>query len=311
MYATAQPTTPPHGRTVRGGAPHGRTVVGGQPKWLGWLPVVIGLVVMYGPSLYDLLTGIWSSDEQMHGPIVLGISLWLVHRNWAAMEQAANGQPTSAWGWPIFVLGLLLYALGRSQDILMFETGSAIWLLAGLCLLLRGRRALRVQWFALFFMLFMVPLPGVVVDTVTMPMKMAVSYVAEQVLYWAGYPISRTGVVLQIGQYMLLVADACAGLHTLLTLEALGLLYLNLVRRDSLFRNAALATLIVPISFTANVIRVMSLVLITYHWGDAAGQGFLHGFAGMVLFLSALMLIIGVDAGLHTLEKNREQRRRP
>ena len=46
---------------------------------------------------------------------------------------------------------------------------------------------------------------------------------------------ARSGVVLQIGQYMLLVADACAGLHTLLTLEALGLLYLNLVRRDSAF----------------------------------------------------------------------------
>ena len=56
-----------------------------------------------------------------------------------------------------------------------------------------------------------------------------------------------------------------------------------------------LALLIVPISFTANVIRVMALSLITYHWGDAAGQGFLHGFAGMVLFLSALLLIIAFD----------------
>jgi len=159
-----------------------------------------------------------------------------------------------------------------------------IWLLIGVALLNLGVRALKAQWFALFFMLFMVPLPGVVVDTVTMPMKMAVSYVAEHVLYWVGYPIGRNGVILQIGQYMLLVADACAGLHTLLTLEALGLLYLNLVRRDSGFRNISLALLIVPISFTANVIRVMALSLITYHFGDAAGQGFLHGFAGMVLF---------------------------
>ena len=47
---------------------------------------------------------------------------------------------------------------------------------------------------------------------------------------------------------------------------------------------------------TANVIRVMVLTLITYHFGDEAGQGFLHGFAGMVLFLSALLLIIAVDS---------------
>lgn len=269
---------------------------------LTWLPIIIGLAVLYVPSLYDLFTGIWSRDEQMHGPIVLAISLWLLHRNWDAMEMAALDKPTSHWGWPIFVFGLLLYALGRSQDILMFEIGSVIWLLVGLILLQRGATALKAQWFALFFMLFMVPLPGAVVDTVTMPMKMAVSYAAENVLYWAGYPISRTGVTLQIGQYMLLVADACAGLHTLLTLEALGLLYLNIVRRDSAVRNIGLAILIVPISFTANVIRVMALTLITYHFGDAAGQGFLHGFAGMVLFLSALMLIIGFDTLLQTFD---------
>lgn len=276
-------------------------------KLTDWLPVIIGLTVLYVPSLYDLFTGIWSRDEQMHGPIVLGISLWLVVRNWQAMELAAQNQAPSNWGWPIFVLGLLLYAFGRSQDILMFEIGSVIFLLIGLVLLQRGTAALKVQWFALFFMIFMVPLPSAIVDTVTMPMKMAVSYVAEQVLFWAGYPIGRSGVILQIGQYMLLVADACAGLHTLLTLEALGLLYLNLVRRDSAFRNIGLAILIVPISFTANVIRVMALSLITYHWGDAAGQGFLHGFAGMVLFLSALMLIISFDTALQTLETYRRQ----
>jgi exosortase B len=275
---------------------------------VNWLPIILGLAVLYLPSLYDLFTGIWSQDEQMHGPIVLGISVWLLYRNWTAMEDAARGQQASNWGWPIFIFGLFLYSIGRSQDILLFEIGSAIWLLVGLLLLQRGTAALKAQWFALFFMLFMVPLPGAVVDTVTMPMKMAVSYVAEHVLYWAGYPIGRNGVILQIGQYMLLVADACAGLHTLLTLEALGLLYLNIVRRDSFFRNVGLAVLIVPISFTANVIRVMTLSLITYHFGDAAGQGFLHGFAGMVLFLSALLLILSFDTMLHAFERYRQSR---
>ncbi|MBK7424492.1 MAG: exosortase B [Propionivibrio sp.] len=277
-------------------------------KLLVWLPIIAGLIVLYVPSLIDLLQGIWSTDEQKHGPIVLSIACWLAYRKWPDMWQASEGQPTSAWGWPIFIFGLLLYAIGRSQDILLFEIGSVIWLLTAILLLTRGTAALKAQWFALFFMLFMIPLPGAIVDAVTLPMKMAVSYVAEQVLYWVGYPIARTGVILQIGQYKLLVADACAGLHTLFTLEALGLLYLNIVRHDSLFRNVTLAILIVPISFTANVFRVMVLTLITYHFGDEAGQGFLHGFAGMVLFLSALLLIMGVDSLLQLGVKLKDRR---
>jgi EpsI family protein len=46
-----------------------------------------------------------------------------------------------------------------------------------------------------------------------------------------------------------------------------------------------LAILIIPMAFIANIIRVMILVLVTYHFGDEAGQGFVHGAAGMVLFL--------------------------
>ena len=265
---------------------------------LRWLPIIGGLLALYGPSLHTLMTGIWSSQEQAHGPIVLSIASWLIYRKWPEMMTASVNHEGSAWGWPVFAFGLLLYVIGRSQDILIFEVGSVIWLLSAIVLLVRGPAALKAQWFPLFFMLFMIPLPGPVVETVTMPMKMAVSYVAELILYGAGYPIARSGVILQIGQYKLLVADACAGLHTLFTLEALGLLYLNLVRHDSLLRNVALAILIVPISFCANVIRVMTLTLVTYHFGDAAGQGFLHGFAGMVLFLSALLLIIGTDSAL-------------
>jgi exosortase B len=267
---------------------------------------MVGLAVLYGPTFYELFTGIWAESEQMHGPVILGISIWLLGRNWAAMELASvstsNSHLTAVLAWSLLVISLALYAIGRAMGIRSFEVGSLIGVVAALLLLHRGSAGLKVQWFPLFFMLFMVPLPATLVDVVTQPMKMAVSYVAENILYWVGYPISRNGVILQIGQYMLLVADACAGLHTLLTLEAMGLLYLNIIRRDSAARNIALAILVIPISFSANVIRVMTLTLVTYHFGDAAGQGFLHGFAGMVLFMSALLLIIALDTAVQSFE---------
>lgn len=261
-----------------------------------WWPILVGLAVLFGPTFYDLFTGAWIGEEQGHGPIIFFLAMWLIWRKWPD-AMAVSNPPRAHWaGWVVLAIGLMLYLLGRSQKILMFEVGSILAVLAAVVLLKLGGRAMRVLWFPFFFMLFMVPLPSELVAAVTMPMKMAVSWVTEHILFAAGYPISRTGVVLQIGQYQLLVADACAGLQTLLTLEALGLFYLNLMRHPSAFRNIALALLIIPISFTANVIRVITLTLITFHFGDAAGQGFLHGFAGMVLFVTALLMILAVDS---------------
>lgn len=273
-----------------------------------WIVAAIGLAVLYVPTIADLARGLWTSDEQGHGPIILAVASWLMFQKWPQMLSREPGRSAPA-GWLLALVGMALYVIGRSQEILLFEVGSAIWLVAAVIVLLRDAPALKLVWFPLFFLIFMVPLPSSLVDAVTLPMKMAVSYVAEHILYWVGYPIARKGVILHIGQYQLLVADACAGLHTLFTLEALGLLYLNIVRHPSWVRNVLLAILIVPIAFSANVIRVMVLTLVTYHFGDEAGQGFIHGFAGVVLFVSALMLVMATDTALRLVASRWEARR--
>jgi len=284
-----------------------KDVSGTSLKKYDWLPVGIGFLVLFVPTLIDLMTDMWTFEENAHGPIILCLSLWLIYSKWpemmAASQQRAPGMLESVIGWTFFAIGMLFYLVGRAIAIPPLEMGSCIIFLLSVLLIKRGSAGLKVLWFPLFFMLFMIPLPGPLVTMLTLPMKMAVSFVTENILYTLGYPISRSGVILQIGQYQLLVADACAGLQTLLTLEALGLFYMNLMRHTSVFRNVTLALLIVPISFTANVIRVMTLTLITYYWGDAAGQGFLHGFAGMVLFVSALVLILSIDTLLQWIAK--------
>jgi exosortase B len=237
---------------------------------------------------------VWASDEQGHGPIILAVSLWLLFQQRHAIA-ALPSRPANALGSGVLVLGLLLYVVGRAQAILVFEVGSQIAVLSGMLLLFKGKQAVRLAWFPLFFLLFMMPLPASLVAAVTTPLKSAVSYVASNILHAVGYPVGRSGVVLTVGPYQLLVADACAGLNSMFTLEALGLLYMNLMGYTSVARNITLAVLIIPIAFAANIVRVMILVLVTYHFGDEAGQGFIHGFAGMVLFMVGLILMLITD----------------
>ena len=258
------------------------------------LMLLAGFCLLYLPVYYELARTTWASDEQGHGPIILGLSLWLLFTRRHAIN-ARESRPAPVFGWALLTFSALLFAFGRSQDIIMFQVASQISLIASLLLLFKGAAALRTAWFPLFFMLFMVPLPEALVAAVTAPLKSAVSVVATSLLYQIGYPVGRAGVVMTVGPYQLLVADACAGLNSMFTLEALGMLYMNLMKYTSVLRNVVLAMLLVPTAFAANVVRVVILVLVTYHFGDAAGQGFVHGFAGMVLFLVALSFMFVLD----------------
>jgi len=271
---------------------------------LDWLPVLAGLLVLYVPTFYDFASGLWQEEDHAHGPIILAIVLWLIWRKREAFFTTAwNSAPASGLG--LLVFGLLLYVVGRSNAITILESGSLMPVLAGTALAMRGWPLLRALWFPIFFVVFMVPLPGFFIDAVTGPLKQHVSEIAEQLLYAAGYPIARSGVILTIGQYQLLVADACSGLNSMFSLSALGLLYMYLMRRTSLLHNGIMLLSILPIAFAANVVRVVTLMLITYYYGDEAGQGFLHGAAGILLLVVALIVFFSLDAVLARLIKPR------
>jgi exosortase B len=264
------------------------------PSWLMWLPVIIGLGVLYLPTYWYLANNTWTSEEQAHGPIILVVSLYLAWRERGTLLQV-DTTPAPLAGWPILTFGLLLYAIGRSQEIVIFMTGSQIPVLLGALLITQGWRAVRIMWFPLFFLVFMIPLPGFLVDAVTAPLKQQVSNIAEDILYFFGYPIARSGVTLSIGPYQLLVADACSGLHSMFSLSALGLFYVHLTQHRSWLRNGILLSTVLPIAFAANIVRVVILVLVTYYLGDEVAQGIFHKSASVVLFIVALLFLFGVD----------------
>jgi exosortase len=114
-------------------------------------------------------------------------------------------------------------------------------------------------------------------------------------LHAAGYPVASSGVTIQIGQYQLLVAAACAGLSSIVTLTALCLFYVYLRHRSNLIAFLVVALAAIPVAMFSNFVRVIVLVLVTYYLGEAAAQGFLHDFAGLLMFAVALLTIFAID----------------
>jgi exosortase B len=260
---------------------------------------VVGLAwaILYFPTYWSLANNLWWREEQSYGPIILCAAAWLFWQDQKTFDsQTGRGSPLL--GFSVFGLGLFFFTTGRALDVIIFEVGSQIPVVIGLLLILFGPKSVRLAWLPIALLMFMVPLPSDLVATVTGPLKSAVSTVATQVLYLLNYPIARTGVILTVGQYQLLVADACSGLTSMFTLEALGLIYIKIMGYTSGLRRSLIVLLLIPVAFIANVVRVCILVLITYHLGDEAGRGFMHGFAGLVLFVVATLLMIAVDSVL-------------
>ena len=262
---------------------------------LPWLSLGIALLVLVIPTAIFLWGTLWNDEAYAHGPIVLGIIVWLMTR----IQPPVLGDVSSTQkvlGFGLIAVGCVLYVIGRSQSLPILDVTALLPLCFGAVLVVGGTPALRVYWFPLLFLVFLIPLPGFVLDMLTLPLKERVSSIAEALLYSAGLPIGRSGVTLTIGQYQLMVADACSGLNSMFSLSAMGVLYMFLMGHHSVARNVILLLLILPIAFLANLVRVIFLILLTYYFGDEAGQGFLHGFAGIFLFVIGLVLLFAADS---------------
>ena len=260
-------------------------------------PLVIGLLALAIPTIITLAEQHWSTEAGAHAPLVLVTGGWLIYRK----LHETRLSPVRGSGWKVALLlvpSLLLYVFGRAYDYLILEALGLYGSTIATAYRLVGGKVLRELSFPLFFLAFAIPIPGWVLDQVTAPLKQFASTITTSVLQRAGFPIVREGVTLYVAQYQLLVEDACAGMNAVVGLTSLGLFYAYIMRGTSWRYCLLLMLFILPIAVLANVIRIIVLVLLTYYAGDQVAQGFLHGAAGLVLFGTALLLVMGLDSVL-------------
>jgi exosortase len=257
-------------------------------------PWILLAVALAAPTLYRLGVQVWSRDIGAHGPIVLATGLWLVWRKLPSMSEEARPGHIA-----LTTLGVLaslpIYVFGRAYDIISLEAAGMYGFALSLMHDRFGVRTLAKNWFPLFYLALLLPLPGWIIDQFTAPLKLLVSVLSFGVVEPMGIPIVREGVTMTAGPYQLLVEDACSGLNSLIGLIAITLFYIYLLRNAGWRYSLFLLCLIVPVAILANVLRIVTLILLTYHFGDAVGQGFLHVTAGLFLFAVALVLMFAID----------------
>jgi exosortase B len=260
-------------------------------------PIILisaSILVAFLPTYVALAEGPWQTEQEGHGPLIILAAAWIAWQI-AKTFDSSKIVPAPKSGWTVLLGGLVAMILARSQDVLFIEVLSIIPVIAGSVLIVGGWSALRSFAFPIAFLFFSAPPPGWMLDAFTVPLKVLVSDVVAQILYAQGYPVAQNGVIIMIGSYQLLVADACAGMNSIFALSAIGFFYIYVMKYPSLARNLFLLACIVPITIVANFLRVLALVLTAYYAGiDSIGGGF-HEATGMALFVVAMILLWLVD----------------
>jgi exosortase len=265
----------------------------------------VGAIALLLPTMVDVARLTWTTEQGGHAPIIVATGAWLAWRELRTAKPSAT-PGNLVLGVPLFCIFITAYVAARITGILEIE-GFAMYatILSGIYLLVGGA-ILRVIWFPIVYLAAALPPPDTVVAALTQPLKIMISSVAVDLLSALGFPIAGSGVTIQIANYQLLVAAACAGLNSLISLSAICLFYAYIRHRSDWRAFLVVAALVAPVAIFSNFIRVLVLILITYYFGESAGQGFIHEFAGLTVFLVALLTIFGADALFTKLYRGRQ-----
>ena len=268
------------------------------------LVFLAGIAALIVPTMFDVARLTWTTEQGGHAPIIVVTGAWALWRELHATS--ARPRPGKGWlGGVLLAFFLVVYTVGRITGILEMEALSMYAAVISALYLLVGGALLRTLWFPILYLAVALPPPDQVVAFLTQPLKIGISEGAVSALHALGYPIASSGVTIQIDNYQLLVAAACAGLNSIISLSAICLFYVYLRHKNDWPAFITVAALVVPVAIFSNLVRVVTLILVTYYFGEAAGQGFIHDFAGLTVFLVALLSIFGLDALFNSFRERR------
>ena len=261
-----------------------------------WLALVLALLLaaIYVPVIREGAVLWLTNDNYAHGVFIFPISIaliWLQRRRILEAKQA----PT-AWGLLVLTAGLLMELLGHILGSNGLAMASLVPTLAGAVLILHGREGWRLTSFPICFLVFTARMPASLFDPMSHAIQRASSIGAAAVMICLGYPIMRSGNVIQIPGMTLEVADACSGFKKLIALVAFALLYGYLFRAD-LWKRVVLVISAVPIAAVANIVRVSLLIGVAAAWGDR-GFRLVHDSAELLVLVISFFLFVGLGKRL-------------
>jgi exosortase len=260
--------------------------------WLALAVSVAGALALYIPVIAGMAVDWIEFPSLSHGfavPLISAYLLWNKRRLLA--EAPVEGSLT---GLPVVVLALGMLVLGSLGSESFIARLSLPIALLGVVLFLMGGQVTRHAWIAIAYLAFMIPLPYLTLKAITYQSRLFDAGLTATALGWMGVPVLRDGVMLQLPNMTLEVADECSSVPAIAALLALGAAYAQLQARPTWIR-VVLTLAAAPLGLLSNIVRLIVTSLGAYYLGPIALNNVIHKFNGTTVFLATVVLLVALD----------------
>lgn len=270
-------------------------------KWwcVAQCSLVAGALLYLYASILPPLVADWLDDPNYsHGFLVPLLSAYFI---WERRQRLSGIrlQP-SWWGSAMLSMGLCILFVGSIGAELFLMRFSMIVVITGLVWYLFGWAYLQVLILPLMFLLFMIPLPAIILNTITFPLQLLAAKVSTFSLQLIGLPVYREGNIIFLPHATLEIVEACSGIRSLVSLAALTVVFAYITQRH-ICKRGLLVVSAVPIALAANAFRIWGTGVLAYLYGTKIAEGFYHTFAGWLVFVVAFILLLAEGCVLSLL----------
>lgn len=247
------------------------------------------LAFVYWEGL-DHMTRKWNMEEYSHAFMLPFVAIFFAWQRLSRFRQRWSAD--TRLGVAMMALGVFMYVAGELGSLYTVIQYGFLVALGGLLLSLVGLRAFAVLLPAYALLFFMIPLPNFLYNQLSEQLQLISSVIGVEVIRLFGIPVFLEGNVIDLGEYQLLVAEACNGLRYLFPLMALGFIS-AVIFRGALWKKVLLFVSTVPITILMNSFRIGVIGVMVEYAGIEMAEGFLHDFEGWVIFMACAAILVG------------------